>query len=106
MKFRISPDAFFQVNTAAAEILYSTIKELATSHIQKPVIYGQFEADRDSAVITHFDILVCFFHSISRRYLLWHWNNWSLSRQGTYVHTCMHSLCTVYNYNGAVYDHR
>jgi tRNA/tmRNA/rRNA uracil-C5-methylase (TrmA/RlmC/RlmD family) len=41
MRFRISPDAFFQVNTAAAEVLYSTVKELATSKIQKPVIYGQ-----------------------------------------------------------------
>ena len=41
MRFRVSPDAFFQVNTAAAEVLYSTIKELTTSKIQKPVIYGQ-----------------------------------------------------------------
>ncbi|XP_070573443.1 tRNA (uracil-5-)-methyltransferase homolog A-like isoform X2 [Ptychodera flava] len=29
MKFRISPDAFFQVNTKAAELLYSTIQELS-----------------------------------------------------------------------------
>ena len=42
MQFQISPDAFFQVNTAAAEVLYSTVKELATSKIQKPVIYGQY----------------------------------------------------------------
>ena len=40
MRFRISPDAF-QVNTVAAEVLYSTVKELATSKIQKPIIYGQ-----------------------------------------------------------------
>ncbi|XP_067010006.2 tRNA (uracil-5-)-methyltransferase homolog A isoform X2 [Anabrus simplex] len=29
LKFRISPEAFFQTNTAAAEVLYKTIEELA-----------------------------------------------------------------------------
>ena len=29
MKFKISPEAFFQINTAGAEILYKTAIELA-----------------------------------------------------------------------------
>nr|XP_056715567.1 tRNA (uracil-5-)-methyltransferase homolog B [Euleptes europaea] len=29
LKFRISPDAFFQVNTAGAEVLYQTIREMS-----------------------------------------------------------------------------
>ena len=41
MRFRISPDAFFQVNTPAAEVVYSLVQELCTT--EKPsVIYGQF----------------------------------------------------------------
>lgn len=32
-KFRISPDAFFQVNQAAAEVLYSTIRDLCVPNI-------------------------------------------------------------------------
>ena len=31
MKFRVSPNAFFQVNTAAAEILYSKVAEWCNS---------------------------------------------------------------------------
>ena len=41
MRFRISPDAFFQVNTPAAEVVYSLVKELCTTE-KPPVIYGQF----------------------------------------------------------------
>ena len=42
LKFRISPAAFFQVNTAAAQVLYSVIRELITSGEveENPVIYG------------------------------------------------------------------
>ena len=41
LKFRISPDAFFQVNTAAAEVLYTIVKEMAESDLHKPLVYGQ-----------------------------------------------------------------
>lgn len=40
LKFRISPAAFFQVNTVTAEILYSLIGDLAISHsVKNPLIY-------------------------------------------------------------------
>lgn len=48
MRFRISPDAFFQVNTPAAEVVYSLVKELCTTE-KPPVIYGQFS----TIVISH-----------------------------------------------------
>lgn len=39
MRFRISPDAFFQVNVPAAEVVYSLVQELSTT--EKPsIIYG------------------------------------------------------------------
>lgn len=31
LKFRISPEAFFQVNTAGAEVLYRTIGEMSSA---------------------------------------------------------------------------
>lgn len=37
LKFRISPDAFFQVNTAGAEVLYKTIAEL--SHVSRDTAF-------------------------------------------------------------------
>lgn len=33
-KFRISPDAFFQVNQAAAEVLYSTVRDLCVPNYE------------------------------------------------------------------------
>lgn len=41
LKFRISPDAFFQVNTKAAEKLFDVITELCSSPNVPPVIYGK-----------------------------------------------------------------
>jgi len=29
LKFRVSPEAFFQINTSAAEVLYNSVAELA-----------------------------------------------------------------------------
>lgn len=41
LKFRISPAAFFQVNTPGCEQLYSLVKDLSLSpDIQHPLIYG------------------------------------------------------------------
>lgn len=41
MKFRISPAAFFQVNTPACEVLYTVIREVAAvDAVKRPVIYG------------------------------------------------------------------
>ncbi|XP_069069429.1 tRNA (uracil-5-)-methyltransferase homolog B [Pleurodeles waltl] len=37
LKIRISPDAFFQVNTAGAEVLYKTIAEL--SHVSRNTVF-------------------------------------------------------------------
>ena len=38
MKFRISPNAFFQVNTAAAEILYTKVAEWCNSTADTTVL--------------------------------------------------------------------
>uniref|UniRef100_T1IXD7 tRNA (uracil(54)-C(5))-methyltransferase n=1 Tax=Strigamia maritima TaxID=126957 RepID=T1IXD7_STRMM len=38
LKFRISPDAFFQVNTAAAQLLYTVIKDLINADKEETVV--------------------------------------------------------------------
>jgi len=38
LKFRISPEAFFQVNTKAAEILYESALELAQPNEQSSML--------------------------------------------------------------------
>lgn len=43
LKFRISPEAFFQVNTPATEVLYSTIADLVSGSSGSPpppTLYG------------------------------------------------------------------
>lgn len=40
MEFRVSADAFFQINTKAAEVLYRTIGELVADEGTDPIIYG------------------------------------------------------------------
>lgn len=37
LKFRISPESFFQVNTAASELLYDSAKDLANINSQTTV---------------------------------------------------------------------
>ena len=41
MRFRISPDAFFQVNTRATEVLYSLVRELSACH-EESTMLGRF----------------------------------------------------------------
>lgn len=38
LKFRFSPDSFFQINTAGAEVLYKTVIELANPTEQSTVV--------------------------------------------------------------------
>lgn len=46
LKFRISPDAFFQVNSPAAEVLYSRVGQLCDStQTTPPVLYGRSFSD-------------------------------------------------------------
>ena len=54
VRFRVSPDAFFQVNSKAAEALYSTINELTTTVSGKePVVYGKVWYS-DATLCEHF----------------------------------------------------
>ncbi|XP_064391764.1 tRNA (uracil-5-)-methyltransferase homolog A-like [Halichondria panicea] len=39
LRFRISPDAFFQVNSPGAEVLYSRVGELCASNTSHPIVY-------------------------------------------------------------------
>jgi tRNA (uracil-5-)-methyltransferase len=42
MKFRVSPDSFFQVNTPASEVLYNVISDnITTASHTLPVLYGK-----------------------------------------------------------------
>lgn len=38
LKFRISPESFFQINTAASEILFDSAKDLASINSQTTVL--------------------------------------------------------------------
>lgn len=38
LKFRISPEAFFQINTKAAEVLYNSAIELAAPTLDSTVV--------------------------------------------------------------------
>ena len=63
VRFRVSPDAFFQVNSKAAEVLYSTIGELiaadATVKEEPPIIYGMCQP-----IKIVYRIIPCFYSSI------------------------------------------
>ena len=41
--FRVSPDSFFQINSKATEVLYSTVGELVGQghHDNLPIVYGK-----------------------------------------------------------------
>lgn len=38
LKFRIAPESFFQINTAASEILYNSAKDLASINSKTTVL--------------------------------------------------------------------
>jgi len=38
LKFRISPESFFQINTAASELLFNSAKDLASINSQTTVL--------------------------------------------------------------------
>ena len=65
LKFRISPDSFFQVNTRATEVLYSVVGEMC-SGAGRPVVYGMpayvlllLMSERHTAYSSFFEDICC-----------------------------------------------